>query len=159
MSGWCSEVKMRSDAACVLPRRLPPSQPRPPQEQHFTTRAQHLEDVQNMSGSARCSEPLDSCRETPDTLLRPSCKKKKKKKDTYSDLSVFNEILERQATRGCWFSTKVCISKQIEPQMRYKVDDGVFRLGVLSLHGCPNGLLHITSRFHKKQNKTNKSPK
>ena len=96
----------------------------------------------------------------------PSCappakkKKKKKKKDTYSDLSVFNEILERQATGGCWFSTKVCISKQIKPQMRYKVDDGVFRLGVLSLHGCPNGLLHITSRFYKtQQNKTNKSSK
>lgn len=47
-----SEVKICVDAAAFLPRCLPPLQPRPPQEQHFTTRAQHLEDVQNMSGSA-----------------------------------------------------------------------------------------------------------
>lgn len=51
-AGMLSEVKICADVAWFLPRRLPPLQPRPPQEQHFTTRAQHLEDVQNMSGSA-----------------------------------------------------------------------------------------------------------
>lgn len=65
----CAEMcaEMRSEAemcARFLPRRLPPSQPRPPQEQQrFTTRAQHLKDAENTSGS----EKFDSCRETPDS--------------------------------------------------------------------------------------------
>lgn len=52
MSGCFSEVEICVNVARVLLRRLPLFEPRPPQEQHFTTRAQHLEDVQNMSGSA-----------------------------------------------------------------------------------------------------------
>lgn len=45
---------------------VPPVEPRPPLQRDSATRAQHLGDVQNMSGSApSLSEPLDSCRETP----------------------------------------------------------------------------------------------
>ncbi|KAM7383257.1 hypothetical protein PAMP_002927 [Pampus punctatissimus] len=62
-----SEVKkICVDVACFsFARRLRPSQPRPAQEQHFTTEDKHLEDVQNMSalfGDARLlSGNTDDC--------------------------------------------------------------------------------------------------
>lgn len=53
MSGCLSEVKIYTGVVCFLPRRLPPASTSPPLKSDFTTRAQHLGDVQNMSGSAR----------------------------------------------------------------------------------------------------------
>lgn len=53
LSGCLSEVKIYTGVVCFLPRRLPPASTSPPLKSDFTTRAQHLGDVQNMSGSAR----------------------------------------------------------------------------------------------------------
>lgn len=45
---FASVLPVSPSSVVSLPINLAPTQ-----EQHFTTRAQHLEDVQNMSGSAR----------------------------------------------------------------------------------------------------------
>lgn len=82
-------LKMCADAASCLPRRrLTPFQPRPQQEQHFTTRAQHLEDVQNMSGcsahSRRHSTRVGKHRPPFVPPPLPLSKKKEKKRHLQS---------------------------------------------------------------------------
>lgn len=96
-SGWsCGDAGMRSEVGIRVnvardpPRRLPLSEPRPPQEQHFTTQAQHLEDVQNMSGSARARS-----RSTNVGKHRPPSK------DTYGHPSEEGVIYEGLILRRC----------------------------------------------------------
>lgn len=109
----CGDVRMRSEvkicvnAARFLPRRLPLFQPRPPQELHFTTRAQHLEDVQNMSGSAHTRN-----HSTNVGKHRPPFKRQLGSSEWGGGICL--RRLNETVYKGCWCSTGVQKKKNVQ---------------------------------------------